>query len=165
MEPLAPAHYKFQFTGTVELRDKLEELKRLMGLGNDDLAEVIEQAVSEKLSRLKSKRFALTKAPRQPLSPRAARSTRYLAAWLRRAVYTRDGGRCCFTDKQGRRCRERHRLEFHHRHPYGYGGDNHPRNICLMCPTHNRYEAEGDYGRAAPARHLTSPIGTSGGTA
>ena len=68
---------------------------------------------------------------------------------MRRAVRARDAERCRFVDEQGRRCSERHGLEFHHRRPYGMGGDHSPENISLLCPAHNRYLAELDYGKAA----------------
>src|SRR5262249_11759592 len=66
---------------------------------------------------------------------------------VRRFVYCRDGGRCRFVDGQGRRCPERHRLEHHHRYPYGLGGAPDAANICLMCWTHNRHLAELVYGK------------------
>jgi hypothetical protein len=72
---------------------------------------------------------------------------------VRRAVGERDGSRCGFVDEEGRRCSERHRLEFHHRHPFGMGGDHDPGNISLLCSTHNRHLAEHDYGEAAIGRH------------
>jgi len=50
--------------------------------------------------------------------------------------------------EEGRRCDERKALEFHHRVPYGLGGDHSVGNISLLCPQHNRYVAEQDYGRA-----------------
>jgi hypothetical protein len=68
-------------------------------------------------------------------------------------VYRRDAGRCRFVDAQGRRCPERYRLEFHHRHPYGLGGATDAANICLMCWTHNRYLAELDYGKEKMDRY------------
>jgi hypothetical protein len=68
---------------------------------------------------------------------------------VRRAVRARDGDRCRFVDNQGRRCSERKWLEFHHRRPYGMGGEHSPENISLLCPAHNRYVAEPDYGQAA----------------
>jgi hypothetical protein len=42
----------------------------------------------------------------------------------------RDGGRCRYVDARGR-CTERHGLEFHHRHPYGLGGDHSVDNVAL----------------------------------
>ncbi len=166
VEPLAPARYKIQFTASAELRDKLQRLQKLMGVGSDGLTSVIEQAVTEKLERLNSKRFGMTRAPRkEAAAPEADSRSRHVPAALRRAVYTRDGGRCRYTDTQGRRCPERHRLEYHHRYPYGFGGDHSLRNVCLMCPAHNRYEAERDYGRAAMSRHRSSGGVAKSGTA
>jgi hypothetical protein len=43
-------------------------------------------------------------------------------------------------------------LEFHHRRPYGVGGDHDLENVCLMCRTHNRYLANVDYGEGAGSR-------------
>ena len=40
-------------------------------------------------------------------------------------------------------------LEFHHRHPFGLGGDHSVRGIGLLCKAHNLYQAEIDYGREA----------------
>jgi hypothetical protein len=60
-------------------------------------------------------------------------------------------------DEVGRRCSERHRLEFHHRHPYGLGGDHSPENIRLVCRVHNQYLAEHDYGKEAIGRPGTGP--------
>src|SRR5262245_34383014 len=133
VEPLSPARYKVQFTASAELRDKLERLRKLLGISSDDLALVIDQAVTEKLERLEKKRFALTKTPRPAPSEQSASRSRYLPSALRRAVYLRDGGQCCFVSKQGRRCTERNGLEYHHRYPYSFIVDNNPSNICLMC--------------------------------
>ena len=71
-----------------------------------------------------------------------------MPAALRRAVYERDDGRCRFVDEHGRRCTERHRLEFHHHFPFDKGGDLSLANIRLLCEQHNRYLADVDYGKA-----------------
>ena len=151
VEPLAPARYKIQFTASAELHAKLERLRALMPDG--DLASIIDQAVTEKLERLESKRFAKTKAPRKCLEEtETSPSSRYVPAAVKRAVRERDGDRCAFV-KQGRRCAERARLQFHHRQAYARGGDHSPENVELMCPTHNIYLAEGEYGKAAMERY------------
>ena len=142
---LAPARYKVQFTARAELRDKLERLQALLG---HDLATAIEAAVTEKLERLEAKRFGLTKTPRRSLdetdtSPRS----RHLPAAVRRKVHERDGDQCTFLLRNGHRCPERRSLEFHHRHPYGRGGNHDPDNVCLMCRQHNAFLAELDYGK------------------
>ena len=183
VEPLAPARYKVQFTASAELRDKLERLRALMrpSVPDGDLAAIVEQAVTEKLERLESRRFGRTKTPgkalpvrntslsesgtfpaageglpsagrRSPPTRSGSRATRHIPAAVRRAVYERDGGRCRYVDGQDRRCTARGALEFHHRHPFGHGGDHSVENISLACRAHNCYLAEVDYGRNDMAR-------------
>ena len=159
VQPLAPGRYKVQFTASAELKAKLERLQALMRskVRDGDLAAIIEEAVTEKLERLEARRFAKVSAPRKGLSEtHLSTSSRYIPAPVRRAVSERDGQRCRYVDSQGRRCPERGRLEYHHRYPYALGVDHSPRNVCLMCPTHNAYLAERDYGKEAMARHRGS---------
>jgi hypothetical protein len=157
VQPLSPARYKVQFTAGAQLYDKLERLRALLRpeVPDGDLASIIEKAVTEKLERLEARRFARTSSPKKmpvPTNP----SSRHIPAAVRRVVHERDGGRCCFVDAQGRRCPARHRLEYHHRRPFGLGGGPDVDNICLMCPAHNRLMAELDYGRKAMCRHWGS---------
>jgi len=156
VEPLAPARYKVQFTASAELHDKLERLRALMrsSVPDGDLAAIVEQAVTEKLQRLEARRFARTETPRRTLSEsETSPTTRQIPAAVKRAVYERDGGRCRYEDEQGRRCTARQGLEFHHRRPFGHGGDHSVANISLACKCHNGYLAEVDHGREAIARH------------
>ena len=156
IEPLSPARYRVQFTASAGFRDKLERLAALMrsSVPDGDLAVIIEQAVTEKLERLEARRFAKTNAPRKGLSESdTSPSTRHIPAAVRRIVHERDGAQCRYVDGQGRRCTARGSLEFHHRHPFGHGGDHSPEGISLLCPAHNRYLAEIDYGRRPMARH------------
>ena len=119
-----------------------------------DLAAIIEQAVTEKLERLEARRDARTDTPRKNLlATDTSASSRHVPAAVRRAVSARDGHGCRYTNEKGRRCGERHRLEYHHRRPFGFGGDHSPENVSLLCPTHNRYLAERDYGQEAIIRH------------
>jgi Domain of unknown function (DUF222) len=155
VEPLAPARFKVQFTASAELRDKLERLTALLRseVPDGDLAAVIDRAVTDKLERLEARRFGKTAPPRKMHEEAdTTGASRHIPASVRRAVDERDGGRCRFVDEQGRRCCERHRLEFHHRHPFAMGGDHRPDNISLLCPQHNRLLAEHDYGKAAVRR-------------
>ena len=145
VQPLSPARYRVMFTASAELRDKLERLQVLM---QEDLAAVIEAAVTEKLERLEAKRFAETKAPRKSLEETdTSASSRYMPSAVKRVVRKRDQDQCTFVDGQGRRCTERRGLEFHHDDPYGCGGDRSPSNVRLLCRSHNAYLAERDYGK------------------
>jgi hypothetical protein len=146
LSPLSPGRYKIQFTASTTFKEKLERLQALMP--QSDLAAALETAVSLTLERLEARRFARTDTPRKGLSETTvAPKSRPLPAAVRRAVHERDGGRCRFVDERGRRCRERRWLEFHHRHPFGYGGDHRPSNVSLLCRAHHQSMTEHDYGR------------------
>jgi 5-methylcytosine-specific restriction endonuclease McrA len=185
VQPLSPGRYRVQFTASAELYRKLERLRALTRSSGGDLAAIIEQAVTEKLERLEARRFARAKTARRgpsdtdtaASSPHAAPSSRHVPAAVRRAVVERDGNRCRYMDGQGRRCTERNRLEFHHRHPYGLGGDHGLENIRLMCRLcryrHNRHYAgsriiprrrgtlgdvRGSWGRELPLVGIIPPV-------
>jgi hypothetical protein len=156
IEPLAPARYRVQFTASAELRDKLERLQTLMrsATAGGDLAAVIEAAVTEKLERLEARRFGQTETPRKSVSTSdTSPRTRSVPAAVKRAVHERDEGRCRYVDTRGRRCTARGLVQYHHRLPFGVGGDHRPANLSLLCRGHNRYLAEIDYGREAVGRH------------
>ena len=95
------------------------------------------------------------------------RRSRHIPAAVRRAVHDRDGGRCTYRDRHGRRCTKGHDLEFHHREPFGLGGDHSAEAVCLMCRTHNTLMAEQDYGKEVMARfrrsgsRVSEPVATS----
>jgi hypothetical protein len=136
VEALAPTRYKVQFTASVELQRQARAPGKLVAFRNPggDVAAAIDYAVTQTLQRLEARRFGKTPSPerrwRQPIHPVSlAPSPRRCAV----RVHVRDGGRCRFVDEHGRRCSERHRLEFHHRHPFGLGGDHSPGNISLLC--------------------------------
>ncbi len=132
VEPLAKARYKVEFTASEELRDKLKRLEALM-LGND-LASIIDAAVSEKLERVEAKRFGKTKKPRKSLEEAdTSPGVRGISAPVRRFVCERDGDQCTYESPDGQRCPERDRLEFHHDEPYGLGGDRSAKNVRLLC--------------------------------
>jgi hypothetical protein len=168
VEVLAPERYKVQFTASAAFLDKLERLQGLLRsrFPDGNLALVLEEAVTEALERLEARRFGKTQRPRTDEVPEDDGS-RYIPAALRRAVQRRDEGRCSFVDERGRRCPERHRLEYHHRVPFGRGGGRSLDNICLMCRAHNQYLADRDYGKETMDRRRftgTALIATPGRT-
>ena len=155
MEPVGPARFRVRFDASAELRDKLERLQALMrsSVPDGDLAKIIDLAVTEKLERLEAKRFAKTKRPRTRVAQADTKPrSRYIPAAVRRFVEKRDGGRCTYRDKLGRRCTQRHDLEFHHQGAFGRGGDHSPENLALMCRVHNALLAEHDFGKEKMAR-------------
>ena len=150
VEPLAPGRYRVQFTASAELHDELERLRALMrpSVPDGDLGAIVEQAVTEKLQRLEARRFARTQAPRKTLSQsETSPTTRQVPAAVERAVYERDGGRCRYEDEQGRRCTARQGLEFHHRRPFGHGGDH---SVAKAARRQERYSPSATPDRAHP---------------
>lgn len=159
VKPIAPTRYQVQFTADTELHDKLEWLRALMhsSVPDGNLAAIIEEAVTEKIERLEAKRFGKTKNPRKSIEETdTSPSSRHIPAAVKRAVFERDKGQCTFVDRDGHRCTERSRLEFHHLKPYGRCGDHSVKNIQLACRTHNNYWAEHDYGKKTMDRYRRS---------
>lgn len=165
--PLREDRFKVQFTASTELRDKLQKAEELLGprhargVAKGDIASVVERALDELIEVLEKKRFAKTARPQK--KPRTRKpGTRYVPRQVRREVAERDGGRCTFVDKQGRRCDERRALEFHHRHAFALGGEATAANISMLCRPHNTLEAEQDFGaehmeRARRAKSAAPP--------
>jgi len=156
IEPLSPARYRIQFTAGEGLHEDLERLRGLLRaeIPDGDLAAIVGKAVRELRQRLEARRYGKTSGPRKTLARTSpAPSSRNPPAAVRRLVYSRDESQCRFRDAEGRRCPERHNLQYHHMYPFALGGGHGPENICLMCPAHNLYLAEHVYGKEAMSRH------------
>ncbi len=88
------------------------------------------------------------------ITPQAqGQKSRYIPRAVRDEVYSRDGGRCAFVGKNGKRCNCTHDLEFDHIVPFAMGGDNSPDNLRLLCRKHNKLEAEKAYGKEFMEKH------------
>jgi hypothetical protein len=165
VETLSPGRYRLQLTVGIECRNKLERLAALLGRGGTlDLGAAVELAIAETLARVEARRFALVRTPRFATAAAGTKVSRHIPAALKRAVYARDGGRCSYVGRSGKRCPEISRLEYHHHHPFALGGGHELSTLRLMCQTHNAYYADRDYGREVMARHrarrLPSPPAT-----
>jgi 5-methylcytosine-specific restriction endonuclease McrA len=149
VEPLASDRYAVHFTVSKVTRDKLRRAQDLLRrqVPDGDLGTIVDQALDLLIERAEKRAFSATKRPRASRSTKPG--SRTIPAAVERAVWERDGGRCAFVGRTGRRCSETSRLEFHHRHPHGHGGEATVENIALHCRAHNDYEAELVYGRFA----------------
>jgi hypothetical protein len=86
------------------------------------------------------------------------RGRRYIPPAVRRAVWARDGERCTFVGRDGRRCGERRFLEFDHAHPHADGGPATVENLRLRCRAHNQHTAEFYFGPTESiAREASAP--------
>ena len=64
---------------------------------------------------------------------------RHIPAAVRRHVWLRDGGRCCYRDPlTGRRCTSSHLLQIDHLLPVAQGGGPEPSNLEILCFAHHR---------------------------
>ena len=74
---------------------------------------------------------------------------RHIPAAVRRHVWQRDGGRCCYRDPlTGRRCTSSHLLQIDHLLPVAQGGGPESFNLNLLCAAHHRMRH--GHGSAAP---------------
>jgi hypothetical protein len=150
MSPLAPDRYKVQFTVSRETFDKLRRAQDLLRhtIPNGDPSAIFDRALTLLVNELERSRLDRWKATRRRRPP--APTSRHIPADVKRAVWTRDGGRCAFEGTTGR-CTETGLLQFHHVVPYARGGRAVVDNIELRCAAHNAYEAEVCFGPRAPA--------------
>lgn len=149
VKPLAPERFKIQFTISGETREKLRVTQDLLrhSLPSGDLEKLFDRALSALLADLEKRKLALVPHPRKHPKP-ARQGTRLIPAAVRRAVWSRDKGRCAFVGREGR-CRERKLLELHHVKPFAVGGASTVENIQLRCRAHNAHEAD-LYSRLGP---------------
>jgi hypothetical protein len=162
--PLAPERYRVQFTIGPETEEQLRRLQDLLRgeMPDGDPGAIFVRALPLLLREVEKKKFAATSKPRPGRGAKAG--SRHVPAEVERTVWQRDGGRCAFVSRDGRRCTERSFLEFHHANePYARGGEASVDNIALRCRAHNVYEAELIFGPYVPSRvrETESDYGTS----
>jgi 5-methylcytosine-specific restriction endonuclease McrA len=167
--PLSPRRYKIEITVDEGTHDKLRSLQDLLGRSETgrDAAAIISRAIDVLLVRTLARKAGWTDRPKSSTStntertdrpgstpaadraaPQRGQRSRTIPASVRREVWLRDSGRCCYEDSRGRRCRETGNIEFHHRTPFAVGGQPTPQNIELRCAAHNQYQADLDFGRS-----------------
>lgn len=140
-----PVAYDMQFTITPEDHERFRYAQALLShaVPSGDLAEVYRRAIELLIEESEKRKFASTPRPRVTRS--AVRGRRVPAA-ARRAVWTRDGGRCTFRAPSGHRCGTRAFLEFDHVVPVARGGLATEENLRLRCRPHNQDAAKRAFG-------------------
>jgi hypothetical protein len=82
-----------------------------------------------------------TTIPTEPPPHRRPGARQAIPAAIRRAVWSRDGGRCSWPLDDGGTCGSTHRLELDHLVPWARGGEDAVDNLRLTCSHHNRLAA------------------------
>jgi hypothetical protein len=154
IEALAPDRYRFQVTIGGETLEKLRLARDMLrhALPSGDDAAILDRALTSLLLDLAKAKFAATDAPRP--SRGTGPESRHIPAEVRRVVWLRDLGCCAFVGAEGRRCKERSFVEFHHVRPFAVGGASTADNIQLRCRRHNDYEARVFFARPVDGRTL-----------
>jgi hypothetical protein len=143
MTPLSPGRCRLAFTANRGTYDKFEQARDLLShaIRDRDPGEVLDRALTLLIKDVERRKHGVTDRPRRS---RGTKPGSRPSAEVRRIVWKRDGGRCAFIAKTGRRCNERSCVQYHHLDPEGPPT---PENLELRCASHNRYEA-GVYGPA-----------------
>ena len=90
----------------------------------------------------------------RPRFLRARAGGRYVPAWVKSAVWARDGGRCSWRDADGTLCGSKDWIQYDHIRPFAKGGrSDTPRNIRLVCRAHNA-----DLARTEKLAELPPPV-------
>jgi len=146
VRPLAPERYEIRFTASSAMREKLRVAQDLLGhaIPSGDIAEVFDRALTVLVADLSRRKLAATGRPRA--SRGQSENSRNIPAEVKRPVVAKDGGRCTFVARNGRRCEERRFLEFHHVVPHAAGGKPTADNIELRCRAHNGHEVDRYFG-------------------
>jgi len=149
--PLAPSRFSLQVTLGQEAHDDLRRLQDLLCLEipDGDPARIVERALSLLRQDVEKKKRAATERPRP--SRGTAAGSRDIAANVERAVWRRDGNRCAFLGRSGRRCAETRFLQLHHIDAYALGGEKTVEQLSVRCRRHNVYESELIFGPHDPS--------------
>jgi len=95
--------------------------------------------------------------PHRRDGPRAA-----IPAAVRRAVWQRDGGRCCWPLDGGGTCGSTHQLELDHVVPWAEWGGETLENLRVVCRAHNRVAARQRFGERCVRRYQGGTTGSAG---
>jgi hypothetical protein len=155
LAPLGPRRYWLKVTIDQETHDKLQRARALLRhvIPNGDPAAILDRALTLLVEQAERTKYGATRTSqdrmqdrRRPAEPaRLAGEGRYVPAAVKRAVRSRDDGRCAFVGVAGR-CRETGFLEFHHVVPFAAGGPTVAANLQLRCRAHNAHEAKVFFG-------------------
>jgi hypothetical protein len=140
----APQH-RFHFTADTELLELVERLRGLLRhkIPDGRLEKIFKKAAKTLLTRLEHDKNVLPTQTAKPSAPPSLRDgrrgSRVVPRTVKRAVWTRDAGRCAYLDPHGRRCDSRDALEYDHIVAWADGGrSDSPDNIRLLCRAHNQ---------------------------
>lgn len=139
----------FGFNGSEAFLAKYERARELLRhkYPAGKLEDILTDALEALLDKKDPDRWKTARAHRAD-RPRA--DNRTIPRFVKTIVWARDSGRCVFAGPDGILCGERGGLEFDHITPFAFGGrSDDPKNIRLLCRTHNQLAARRIFGEEA----------------
>jgi len=166
VKPLSEAIFKVQFTASRRFCDKLRQAQALLRhkIPDGDIASVMELALDVLIEKTSKEWFAIGRKPRADSHESKKTTSRHVPDAIKRAVFERDGGRCTFTDANGRRCAETGALEFDHVDGFARARVHDVDRIRLLCRAHNQHAADLLYGSAFMDQARTARAAARPGT-
>ena len=178
VQPLTADLRRLHITVSRQLLKKLEAAQSGLGhaIPGATLEQVIDVAVDlllEKQARARAlvtnpraaqptSTSTATEPPTEPPPHRRTGPREPISAAVRRAVWQRDGGRCCWPLDGGGVCGSTRRLELDHVVPWAEWGGETAANLRLTCASHNRLAARQAFGERVMARYLGGGARSSG---
>lgn len=144
VEPLGAQAHRLHVTVSGRFLQKLEAAKSALSHSRPGATpeEILEAALDLLLAQA-AKRKGVVENPRSP-SPRPTKAD-HVPAHVKRAVWTRDGGRCQWPLDSGGICGSTLRLEFDHVVPRARGGVADVDGLRVLCRFHNDLAARKAY--------------------
>ena len=137
--------YRLEFSVSAETMNKIKSAKSLLSTKYPNGVK-LETLFEELLDNYLEKNDPNGRECDSDININKLDRTRYIPQKIKDIVFKRDGGRCSFVGRNGRRCNSAWNLQYDHIVPFGKGGDNSPENLRLLCGRHNRLMAEKEYG-------------------
>ena len=144
--PVLEEKYRLEFTVDKETMNKIRRAKSLLSTKYPKGVK-LETLFEELLDNYLEKNDPNGRECDSDININKLDRTRYIPQKIKDIVFKRDGGRCSFVGRNGRRCNSAWNLQYDHIVPFGKGGDNSPENLRLLCGRHNRLMAEKEYGK------------------
>jgi 5-methylcytosine-specific restriction endonuclease McrA len=163
---LSPTQTEIRFVADDSLMDKLKSIRELDAhvQSNPSYLELFHRMADLVLKELDPAAKKVTppaelnssveKDSKVELAKTHSSNARTVPAALKRAVWTRDQGRCTYHSPDGRRCSSRFALEIDHRKPLALGGKTELSNLRLLCRAHNQQQAIALLGRRVMGLYL-----------
>lgn len=156
IEPLTADTSRVHVTVSRRFLKKLEAARDALSHSRPGagLEEILEAGLDLLLDR-DAKRKGLVEKPLK--TPRPSSDPEYVPTHVRRAVWTRDGGKCQYRLASGEICGSTVRLEIDHVTPRALGGPSTVENCRLACHEHNDRAARRIFGDAWMDRYTRNP--------